>query len=276
MSANNNLKPNIRIENLKHVYPAGNTALEEINLTFYPGEFVAIIGQNGAGKTTLTKHLNGLLKATKGDVYIDDVNVKSLRVSQWAKKIGYCFQNPDHQIFSENVWEEVAFGPRRIGMNSDEVTQSVEETLQRLELSNQREAHPYTLSKGQRQRVAVASVVAMKPEILVVDEPTTGQDYKQSREIMNIFVELNKEGKTVLVVTHDMRLVAQYASRTVVMGLGKILLDDITANVFNQTDILHQTHLRPPQITTTGFRLGLDQTILSTRQMVEYFKANPI
>jgi energy-coupling factor transport system ATP-binding protein len=275
MSDQSNPTPIVKIEHLKHVYPAGNVALHDINLSINPGEFVAIIGQNGAGKTTLTKHLNGLLHPTEGQVWVCGMNTRNFRTSQLAKKIGYCFQNPDHQIFSESVWDEVAFGPKRMGVSGADLEQVVTETLEKLELWKSKDDHPYMLSKGQRQRVAVASVVAMKPEVLVIDEPTTGQDYKQSQEIMSLFVDLNNSGTTVLAVTHDMRLVASYASRTVVMGLGMILLDDVTENVFRQVDILQETHLRPPQITTLGFKLGLSQTVLSVPQMAEILMSSP-
>jgi energy-coupling factor transport system ATP-binding protein len=243
--------------------------LKQINLNVYRGEFIALIGQNGAGKTTFTKHMNALLRPTQGDIWVDGMNTRQYRTSQLAHKVGYVFQNPDHQIFSESVWEEVAFGPKRLGVQGEELEQVVVASLERLELLPQKDAHPYILSKGQRQRVAVASIVAMKPDILVIDEPTTGQDYKQSQEIMSLFVDLNQEGKTILVVTHDMRLVAKYASRTVVMGLGQILLDAPTAEVFQQIDVLRSTHLRPPQITNLGFKLGLNEIVLSIPQMVQ-------
>lgn len=267
MNVHLNQEPIIRVEHVTHVYPAGTVALKDVSLDVHRGEFVAIIGQNGAGKTTLTKHLNALLRPTEGEVWIDGVNTKKARTAQLARKVGYVFQNPDHQIFCESVWEEVAFGPKRLGFKGEELEQVLTEVLSELGLLEVKDNHPYVLSKGHRQRVAVASVVAMKPEILVVDEPTTGQDYLQSREIMDLLKRLNEEGKTVLVVTHNMQLVAEYARRTIVMGLGQILLDDTTRNVFKHVDILRSTHLRPPQITTLGYMLGMSDPVLSIPEM---------
>ena len=264
-----NQDPIICVEHLKYVYPSGTEALKDICLKVYPGEFVALIGQNGAGKTTLTKHFNALLRPTKGDVWVAGLNTRQQRTSQLARKVGYVFQNPDHMIFSETVWDEVAFGPKQLGVEGEELELVVDLALKRLELLKEKDNHPYMLSKGQRQRVAVASIVAMRPEILVIDEPTTGQDYKQSREIMSLFVDLNKEGKTVIVVTHDMGLVASYAKRTVVMGQSEILLEGATAEVFSQVDVLHSTHLRPPQITTLGFKLNIQETVLTVPRMAE-------
>lgn len=269
MSENKSTHPDIRVVNLGFVYPGGVTALKGINLEVQKGEFVAIIGQNGAGKTTLTKQFNGLLKPTEGDVYIRGVNTKQARTGDLARTVGYCFQNPDHQIFNDSVWNEVAYGPKQMGFKDQELEDTVHWALEMFDLIKDKDEHPYVLSKGERQRVAVASVLAMRPSILVVDEPTTGQDYKESKRIMDMFKRFNDDGVTVLVVTHSMQLVAQYAQRTIVMGLSKVLIDGSTRDVFNQTDILESTHLRPPQITELGNELGFSDTILTVPEMVE-------
>ncbi len=270
MSIESSSRQVIRIEELTAVYPGGVTALRGVNLQVSAGEFIAIIGQNGAGKTTLTKHLNALIKPTHGNVWVNGINTRECRTAELARYVGYCFQNPDHQIFNETVWKEVAYGPRQLGFKGEELDETVIYAMDALGLLEFREEHPFVLSKGQRQRVAVASVIAMKPSILVVDEPTTGQDYKQSKDIMNLFRQFNEQGVTVLVVTHDMQLVAEYAQRTIVMGLGQILLDASTREVFREVDLLKSTHLRPPQISTLGFRLGLSGTVLNVTEMLGY------
>ncbi|RLG46222.1 MAG: ABC transporter, partial [Thermoproteota archaeon] len=177
-------QPVIKTENLFFQYKNGPVALKGINLEVYQGEFVAIIGQNGAGKTTLAKHFNGLLKPTKGDVIIDGMNTKDALITDLAKTVGFVFQNPDHQFFSFTVEEEVAFGPRNLGLSDEEVKNRVDEALSTVGLEKMRQRHPFTLSRGQRQRLAVASVLAMHPKMIVLDEPTTGQDEVAINQIM--------------------------------------------------------------------------------------------
>ena len=269
MSNNPNDHTVISVNNLTFVYPGGITALEDVDLEVRKGEFVAVIGQNGAGKTTLTKHFNGLLKPVKGDLWIDGINTKKSRTADLAHKVGYCFQNPDHQIFNDTVWNEVAYGPKQLGYKDGELDEAVNWALETFELTGVKDQHPFVLSKGERQRVAIAAVLAMRPSILVVDEPTTGQDYREAKRIMDLFKTFNEDGVTVLVVTHDMQLVAEYAKRTIVMGLNHILIDDSTNNVFSQVDVLQSTHLRPPQITHLGFELGFSDSVLTVSDMVE-------
>lgn len=268
MSNMSNPQPAIRIRNLRYVYPGGVVALEDINLEIEQGEFVGVIGQNGAGKTTLTKHLNGLLKPVAGDVWINGVNTKDCRTTDLARNVGYCFQNPDHQIFNDTVWDEVAYGPRKIGFQAKELESSVNWALETFDLNEVKDEYPFVLSKGERQRVAVAAVLAMRPSILVVDEPTTGQDYRESKRIMDQFKELNEEDNvTVIVVTHDMQLVTEYAERTVVMGRRRILIDGSTRSAFGDVDVLESTHLRPPQITRLGIELGIANPVLTVPEM---------
>lgn len=242
------LKHAIIVKDLVHSYENGSVALDNITFSVSPGEFIAIIGQNGAGKTTLVKHLNGLLKPTAGSVIVQGKDVAKEKVSTMAKKVGFVFQNPDHQIFKDTVMEEVSFGPENMGLTAQEVSKRVEEALLSVGLYDLRNASPQNLSKGQRQRVALASVLAMKTDIIVMDEPTTGQDFRESVQIMELVQKLNCLGHTILFITHDMALVARYASRAIVLCEGKLLLDGPVGFVFSQKEPLKRTYLTPPQI----------------------------
>jgi energy-coupling factor transport system ATP-binding protein len=238
----------IKVNHLCFNYPKGPAVLDDLNFEVRKGEFVALIGQNGAGKTTLLKQFNGLLKPSSGEVLIDLVNTKDATTGVLARKIGYLFQNPDHQIFMPTVAGEIGFGPENLGLTKPEVARRVAEAAERVGLAAYLKENPLFLSKGQRQRVAFASLLAMGPEVLVLDEPTTGQDYREGIEIMEMVRELHQAGHTVIFVTHDMELVAQYAKRVIVLARGRILADETCRNVFYQPEILRATNLFPPQI----------------------------
>lgn len=263
--------PIIQLRRLHHRYPSGTHALRGINLSIEAGERVAIIGQNGSGKTTLAKHLNGLLRATEGEVVIKGQLVGKRKVSELSRIVGYCFQNPDHQIFCETVEEEVAYGPKNLGLSKGEIEQRVNEALGAVRLAQSRDESPRDLSRGQRQALAVASVLSMRPEILVVDEPTTGQDYQDGVAMMELTKRLNEAGHTVLFIMHDMPMVAKYAERVIVLRDGQLLCDGTTREVFGQPELLRSTFLAPPQITQLGqaFPDLCPETVLSVKEMVD-------
>lgn len=238
----------IKVENLNHTYKDGNKVLKNLNFTIKDGEFIAVIGQNGAGKTTLLKHFNGLLKPTSGRIFIDGLDTSRTKTSLLALHIGFLFQNPDHQIFCSTVYEEIAFGLKNAGKNKNTIDHIVTESAGKVGLEAHLKANPFMLSKGQRQRVALASVLAMGTDILVLDEPTTGQDYQESLEIMSIITQLNKEGKTIIFVTHDMELVARYAGRVIILKDGCLLEDGSCESVLSKTESLSRSNLCPPQI----------------------------
>ena len=260
------------IDHLEYVYqPHGVRALKGVSFAIQRGEFVSIIGQNGAGKTTLLKNVVGLLLPTAGQVIVDGVDTRRTTVAELTTRVGFVSQNPDQQLFAQTVEEEVAFGPRNLGLAEDEVKQRVSLGLRMAGLEEFRQEFPPALAKGDRAKVVMASVLAMQPEIIILDEPTTGQDTKGSHQIMQIAQRLHAQGCTVLVVTHDVALVAEYAARTIVLGQGEILLDDATAAVFSQPEVLRQTHVTPPQITqlaqTLPCELGLPANALTVPQL---------
>ncbi len=238
----------IKLDKLVFQYPNSIPVLNELSLEIKKGEFVALIGQNGAGKTTLLKQLNGLLKPSSGDVWINGVNTKDTNTGNLARTVGYLFQNPDHQIFMPTVEKEIGFGPSNLGLAKEEVKQRVIEAAAQVGLMRYLAGNPLFLSKGQRQRVAFASLLSMRPEVMVLDEPTTGQDYQEGIEIMEMVKKLHQQGHTIIFVTHDMELVAGYANRVIVLSQGKILIDDTCRNVFYQPGLLKETNLFPPQI----------------------------
>jgi len=271
-------KAYVHVENLVYRYPDGTLALDGINMDIYEGEFMAFIGQNGSGKTTLSKCLNGLLKPTGGDVIVDGLNSKNTPIVQMVRRVGYVFQNPDHQLFNSNCWDEIAYGPRNIELPEDEVKERVAEAAGVVGLSSEYfSEHPFFLTKGMRQRVAIASILALRPKVIIVDEPTTGQDARQSIEIMEFLKDLNENhGHTIIIITHDMPIVAQYARRTAAMGLGKVMADGPTAEVFAQPEVLEATFIEPPQITQLAQRskgLGFNAGTLSVEEMFDQFEA---
>jgi energy-coupling factor transporter ATP-binding protein EcfA2 len=263
----------IQCQGVHFSYPNGMEALKNINLTVTKGEYVAFVGQNGSGKTTLVKHFNGLLKPSKGSIHVFCEDTKDKKVSALARKVGYVFQNPDDMLFCSSVEEEVAYGPSMLGFEATEVKNKVESILQELGLQSQRETHPFALSLGDRQRLAVACVLSLDPEVFAFDEPTTGQDYFGGESIMEVIDQLHAKGKTILIITHDMPLVAEHAQRVVVMNQGQIALEGSPKEVFSQTDYLRTLSLRSPQVTRLAQNLGLDgQTVLDIKEMVTWLE----
>lgn len=249
----------IKINQLTFQYPNGLPVLNQLSMEIKKGEFVALIGQNGAGKTTLLKQLNGLLKPSCGDVTIGGSNTKDTNTGNLARTVGYLFQNPDHQIFMPTVEKEIGFGPANLRLSKEEVNQRVAEAAEQVGLTPYLADNPLFLSKGQRQRVAFASLLSMRPEVMVLDEPTTGQDYQEGIEIMEMVKSLHQQGHTIIFVTHDMELVARYANRVIVFSRGKILIDGACRNVFYQPELLKETNLFPPQIARLVQKFGSQQ-----------------
>jgi energy-coupling factor transport system ATP-binding protein len=251
---------------LYHRYPNGLTAVSDIDLSIRKGEFVAVVGQNGSGKTTLVRHFNGLLAPTGGDLYVNGLDAKEHNVFDLGQIVGYVFQNPDHQIFENTVYEEVAFSPRIRNCSEEEVDQRVKHALKSVRLEGYEEEDPFSLTKGERQRVAVASVLSARPQVMIFDEPTTGLDYKEQKSMMELIKELNDTGHTIIIVTHSMWVVAEYAHRTVVMKNGENFIEGSTRQVFAQEEKLKDVSLKAPQIISMSNRLG--NTALSVEEML--------
>lgn len=262
----------IETRDLSYSYPGGISALSSVNLDIRQGEFVAIIGSNGSGKTTLVKHFNGLLKPSQGRVMVDGLDTRTTRVSELSRIVGFVFQNPDHQIFAYSVWEEASFGLKLHRLDADTVELQTTEALQAVSLDELRDRHPRALSRGQRQRLATASILALRTPVLVLDEPTTGQDSLSRRQIMALAVELHAEGRTVLMVTHDMALVAEYSTRVIVMQEGAAVFDGSPDEVFKQDEVLKSTGLDLPPAAkiARGLRAyGFSDTPLTQTELVE-------
>ena len=252
----------IEVKDLYFVYPTGVEALKGITLTVDDGEFLAIMGQNGAGKTTLVKHFNGLLKPTKGEVVVDGVSTQEVSVAQLARKVGFVFQNPDHQLFCETVEEEVAFALRNFGFEENAIKKRIDWALNLLDITQYRQTSPFMLSGGERKRVALASILAWDPQVVILDEPTIGQDYQQKEKLRQFIVQLNAQKKTVVVVTHDVEFVAECNPRVVLMTGGKIVAEGIAEEILTNQKLVAQASIVPPQI--TQIFLGLPDLGLPT------------
>jgi energy-coupling factor transport system ATP-binding protein len=259
----------IEVRGLRHSYEPGKESLSGIDLRINRGDFVAIVGANGSGKTTLVQHLNGLLKPQDGLVLVDGLDTRRSPMRDIARRVGYVFQNPDHQIFAGEVKDEVAFGPRNLGVPEHEVTRRVADSLEAVGLSGTEGDDPFSMTKGERQRLAAASVLASRPEVLIFDEPTTGLDFLQTRTMMNLIRRLNEAGHTIIIVTHSMHVVAEYARRMIVMREGAIELDEPVRQAFAREGKLSSCSLTLPPISRLGNIIGLPETSGSTFLSVE-------
>ena len=250
--------PIITVSRLSHRYESGGPpVLTDVSLAIGRGEFIAIIGQNGSGKTTLAKHLNGLLRASTGRVELRGRDVGTLPLEMVAREVGYVFQNPDHQLFAATVAEEVAFGPRNFGLAGDALAARVDETLAAVGLAADRDADPFLLRKGERQRLAVATVLAMRPEVLILDEPTTGLDYPQQRRMLTLLAELRAAGTTIIVITHSPWVVTEYAERALLMRGGRLVFDGFLERLLDDEELLRSAAFEAPPAARVARALGL-------------------
>ncbi|MDR2259018.1 MAG: energy-coupling factor ABC transporter ATP-binding protein [Treponema sp.] len=271
------MEPAIQIDNVSYSYDSENNSIEDINLTIEDNEFVAIIGQNGAGKSTLLKNLTGLLRPAKGEIYIRGKNTRAMSVSLISTEIGFVLQNPDRQLFASTVYDEVAYALINAGMSQEDIKSRIRESLEVVGISAMADMFPPALSKGDRAKVVIASVLAMGSKTIILDEPTSGQDYRSCHQIMDIIRNLHRKGHTIIFVTHNMSLVAEYARRTIVMMQKHILWDGKVEDVFNREEELAQTHILPPQITRFARRLRreipLEKTALTVAELGEQLLA---
>lgn len=252
----------LTLERVGFVYPDGTRALDDVDLEIGPGEAVAIIGQNGSGKTTLARHLDGLLRPTDGRVLHDGIDTARRRTAQMAAVVAMAFQDPDRQIFARRIRDEVAFGPRVLGRPGGDVAAQVRRALELVGLVDAADQNPYDIGFSRRKLLALASVHAMDTPVVVLDEPTTGQDAPGLRRVAAVIADLLERGRTVIGISHDMRFVAETFRRVVVMRAGRVVLDGRPADVFAETawPTLASTYLEPPLPARLGARLGLGST----------------
>ena len=247
----------IELEHVSFAYADQGPSVQDVSFRLEKGEFAAILGANGAGKTTTVRLMDGLLKPTSGRVLIGGTDTASSSVSERAARVGFLFQNPDRQICKNTVREEILFGLRTVrGQDGEEALQArTDEILKEFSFTGDEE--PYSLSRGQRQRVALASILAVEPEILILDEPTTGLDYLECCQIMDRIRRMNEERQvTVIMVCHDMEVVLDYARRALVMAGGRLLADGPVKEIFRDTALMEQASILPPQMIGLGLRLG--------------------
>jgi energy-coupling factor transport system ATP-binding protein len=238
----------LALRKVTFAYPGGPPVLQDFSLSFREGELTALLGPNGSGKTTVLKLLRGLLKPQAGELWSAPRD-RPLRV-------GFVFQNPDYQLFAEEVWEEVAFGPRQLGLAPPEVEERVRTALSRVHLLERAGDDPFSLTKGQRQRLAVAGVLALAPQVIILDEPTTGLDHREQQDLLDLVQELHGAGHTIIMVTHSMWAAATYARRLVVLRDGHVELDGPTREVLAQEEVLARANLVPPAVVRLSRRLG--------------------
>ena len=263
------MAPILEVKNLCHVYSAGtpfeHTALEDVSFTVARGEFIGIIGHTGSGKSTLMQHLNGLLKPTSGSVLLDGEDIWSDKTltRQCRFRVGLVFQYPEYQLFDETVYKDIAFGPRNMGLNAEEIDRRVREVAALVGITEQQlEASPFDLSGGQKRRVAIAGVMAMEPEVLILDEPTAGLDPEGREEILlNIDRYRHVKNATIMMVSHSMTDVARLTDRLLVMNDGKLAMDGAPAEIFRHAQKLLDMGLDIPQVTRVFLhlqKLGVD------------------
>jgi energy-coupling factor transport system ATP-binding protein len=251
--------PLLELHDVTFAYPNSPPIFQNFSLSFAQGELTAILGPNGSGKTTLVKLLRGLLQPQAGEV----------RQAEHPLRVGFVFQNPDYQLFAEQVWEEVAFGPRQLGLDEEEVRRRVEIALDKVHLKDRAGEDPFSLTKGQRQRLAVAGVLALAPRVIILDEPTTGLDHRERIDLLDLIKELHGQGHTIIMVTHSMWAAAAYARRIIVLKDGWVVLDGPTRSVLAEEEILSQCRLKTPAVVQLSRRLGfMALTVEEFKRMV--------
>ncbi len=237
------MKKVIEISDLCYSYPDGKIALENINLDIFKGESVGIVGANGAGKTTLILHINGIIRNNNGNIKVVDMEMTDKNVRKIRSKVGLVFQNPEDQLFSPTVFEDVSFGPLNMKLPADEVVKRTTNALEMVEMSGFENRSSHHLSEGEKKRISIATVLSMNPEILVLDEPTSNLDPKHRRELINLLKKINK---TIIIVSHDLEAMLELCNRTVLMNKGKIIKDGKTQELMSDKKLMEENYLERP------------------------------
>lgn len=240
--------PIIMIRDIAYSYPNGTQAFKNVNLNIFKGELVAIMGKNGAGKTSLVRTLNGLIRPTQGNIYIESKSISSKSIASLSKKVGIIFQNPFHQLFANSVEEEINFSLKSCVLEKEEIKIKIDKILDEFNLEKYRKRSPLNLSGGESKKLAIASIICRDPEILVFDEPTLGQDAKEIEFFINLINKERKRGKTIIIITHNIEFAYEYLPRTILMADGQIIADGPTKEILNNELLIEQTSLIQPQI----------------------------
>ncbi|WNY28238.1 Vitamin B12 import ATP-binding protein BtuD [Methanimicrococcus stummii] len=239
-------KPVLSVRELTYQYPRNKTALEDVSFDIYPGEKVAVVGPNGAGKTTLFLHMNSTIKS-RGHVFIEGIDVADMNPTQRVKEVGIMFADPDNQLFMPTVFDDIAFGPLNLGLSKAEVEQRVEETMAMTGISDLKDRVPHHLSLGQKKKVVLASIISMKPKVLVLDEPTANLDPKSKRDVLDIVNRLNADGMTIVISTHDVNLLSELADKVYVLNR-KIIETGTPRDIFSNPNLLEENNLEASDI----------------------------
>ncbi len=267
----------IQTKSLTHSYAGSIVAVSDVTLQILAGELVAIMGENGAGKTTLVKHFNGLLKPTKGHVFVNGTETRRIHVAKLSLKVGLVFQNPDHQIFAKSVYEEIAFGLKRFNLYKLQARKRIDEVARRMGVEGMLDQSPFALSVGDRKRVALASVLAWNPEILILDEPTIGQDALLKSNLKQLIQALHQEGKTVIMISHDVEFVAELKPRVILMHEAKVIADGPAEKILTDPTAVSAASLVLPQISQllSGFD-GMKHEVLDVGGAVNLIQGEKV
>lgn len=258
----------LELKNVSYVYSNGYKAIENVNMQFELGESVAIIGQNGAGKTTTVKLMNGLLNPTSGEVIVDGLSTKQNTTATIAQKVGYVFQNPDDQIFQDTIYKEIAYGPLKQKLSKEEVKKRVSNAAELCGLSNELDEHPYNLPYSKRKFITIAAIIAMDPQVIILDEPTAGQDSESTELLGKIIDELAGKSKTVITITHDMEFVVKQFKRVIVMADKRKRTDEHPKNIFWNEELLQLSNLKQPYICQLAKLMGY-KNALTIDELIE-------
>jgi energy-coupling factor transport system ATP-binding protein len=252
----------IEAKDLWYRYSQGSDwALRGVSLNIVRGEFIGLIGENGAGKTTLAKHLNGLLKPNRGFVKVLGMDTKRTPTSKIARHVGYVFQNPDSQIFAATIYEEIASGLKKLGYSNEEIAERIEYALKAVDLKKPLTISPHILSFGERHRLAIATILAIKPDVIILDEPFAGIDYRRSLQMLQILRKLVEEGHSIVLIAHDLQLIGEVADRVIVMKQGSIIRDGDVEEILGDIGFLEENGYTPLQVTVVGIRTGLGRYV---------------
>ena len=264
----------LKTEDLVHTYSTGVTALKGVNLEIEKNDVISIVGQNGSGKTTLVRHFNGLLRPTSGKIFVEGDDTKNNSVSSMSKKVGYVFQNPNHQIFCTTVLAELEVAPKNYKMSPEETQKNIDHVVELMGLQDILQLHPLTLDYTTKKIVTIASVLVYRPPVIILDEPTGGLD-QMGREMLSKIIRLaHEEGQTMIIISHDMDYVAENSKRVIVMADGQIIKNDDPHKIYNDYDIMKKAQIEPPQITQLDLAIMADsKPCLSIGEFVDKYKS---